>query len=124
MAIADRAAKLIAGVGSLRVLIALAVVTALLGLSVYGNAIQWADHRAYKKSEADRLEAAAMKAGLKVAASIATQKAKDDPKLMEAVSRIDARTKALANQKRPPALPIQCAPGQARMDAVNAGADK
>ncbi len=123
MAIADRAAKLIAGVGSLRVLIALAVVTALLGLSVYGNAIQWADHRAYRKGEADRLALAASQAGLKVTAALASAKQKDDPKLAAAVSRIEGKVNKLQSQKRPPALPIQCAPGQQRMDAVNAGAD-
>lgn len=100
------------------------LLTGLLALSVTANVRQWADHRAYVKGEAARLEAAAMKAGLAVASSIAKQKGKDDPKLLAAVQSIDARTKSLANQKRPPALPIQCAPGQQRMDAVNAGADK
>ena len=124
MTILDKAASAVTAKVVFWAIALVILLTALLALSVYGNVTQWADHRSYKKSEADRLEAAAMKAGLKVAASIATQKAKDDPKLMEAVSRIDARTRALTNQKRPPALPIQCAPGQARMDAVNAGADR
>ena len=56
--------------------------------------------------------------------AIATAKQKDDPKLVEAVGRIEARVSRLSNQKRPPVLPAQCAPGKARMDAVNAGADK
>lgn len=101
-----------------------AILGLLLAGSVYLNVRQWADHRAYRKSEAARMEAAAMKAGLQVAAKIAAAKPKDDANLMAAVSRIDARVKALTGQKRPPPLPIQCAPGQVRMDAVNAGADK
>ncbi len=101
-----------------------AILGLLLCLSVGLNLRQWSDHRGYVRAQAAELRAAAAQAGLKVAAVIATQKAKDDPKLMEAVSRIDARVSRLANQKRPPALPIQCAPGQVRMDAVNAGADR
>ena len=100
-----------------------AIAVILLGLSAWLNVIQWADHRAYKKGEADRLALAASQAGLKVSAALATQKQKDDPKLIEAVSRIEGKVNKLQNQKRPPALPIQCAPGQQRMDAVNAGAD-
>lgn len=100
------------------------ILLALLGLSLWANVTQWADHRAYKRGEKDRLALAASQAGLKVTAALAAQKQKDDPKLVEAVNRIDARTRTLVNQKRPPALPAQCAPGQQRMDAVNAGADK
>ena len=58
------------------------------------------------------------------AAAIAAQKQKDDPKLIDGMQRIEARVGKLASQQRPAPLPIQCAPGKARMDAVNAGADK
>lgn len=101
-----------------------AILALLLLLSAGLNLRQWSDHRAYKRAQAAELKAAAHEAGLKVAAALARQKAKDDPKLLAAIDRIDARTRTLANQKRPPVLPVQCAPGQARMDAVNAGADK
>lgn len=101
-----------------------AILGLLLALSLYGNAIQWADHRAYVKGEGARLEAAAMKAGLQVAAKIATAKPEDDADLMAAVSRIESRVAKLQTQKRPAPLPIQCAPGKERMDAVNAGADQ
>lgn len=101
-----------------------AILGLLLALSVGLNLRQWSDHRGYVRAQAAELKAAAAQAGLKVAAVIATQKAKDDPKLMEAVDRIESRVNKLASQKRPPALPAQCAPGQQRMDAVNAGADR
>lgn len=101
-----------------------AILGLLLVVSVGLNLRQWSDHRGYVRAQAAELKAAAAQAGLKVAAVIATQKAKDDQKLMEAVNRIDKRTRDLTNQKRPPVLPIQCAPGQVRMDAVNAGADR
>lgn len=101
-----------------------AILALLFVLSAGLNVRQWADHRAYVAKQAAELRAAANEAGLKVTAAIAAAKQKDDPKLVEAVNRIDARTRTLVNQKRPPALPIQCAPGQQRMDAVNAGADK
>lgn len=101
-----------------------AILGLLLVLSVGLNLRQWSDHRTYKATQAAELKAAAAQAGLKVAAVIATQKAKDDPKLIQGMRRIEARVSDLANQKRPPVLPPQCAPGKARMDAVNAGADK
>lgn len=101
-----------------------AILGLLLTASVALNLRQWADHRAYKKAQAAELQAAAYKAGLQVTAAIATAKQKDDPKLIEAVGRIESRVSRLTNQKRPPVLPPQCAPGKARMDAVNAGADK
>lgn len=101
-----------------------AILGLLLIVSVGLNLRQWADHRTYKATQAAELKAAAAQAGLKVAAVIATQKAKDDPKLMQAVDRIESRVNRLASQKRPAPLPAQCAPGQARMDAVNAGADR
>lgn len=100
-----------------------AILGLLLCVSVGLNIRQWADHRAYKKAQAAELRAAANEAGLRVTAAIATAKQKDDPKLIEAVGRIEARVNALKDQKRPPVLPAQCAPGKARMDAVNAGAD-
>lgn len=101
-----------------------AILGLLLIVSVGLNLRQWADHRAYVRAQAAELKAAAAQAGLKVAAVIATQKAKDDPKLIQGMRRIEARVSDLANQKRPPVLPPQCAPGKARMDAVNAGADR
>ena len=96
----------------------------LLIVSAALNLRQWSDHRAYKATQAAELKAAAYKAGLQVTAAIATAKQKDDPKLVEAVGRIEARVNKLSGQKRPAPLPAQCAPGKARMDAVNAGADK
>lgn len=101
-----------------------AILGLLLIVSVGLNLRQWSDHRGYVRAQAAELKAAAAQAGLKVAAGIAKQKQKDDPALIEAVGRIEARVNNLANQKRPPVLPPQCAPGKARMDAVNAGADK
>ena len=101
-----------------------AILGLLLIVSVGLNLRQWADHRGYVRAQAAELKAAAAQAGLKVAAVIATQKAKDDPKLQQSVNRIEARVNKLASQKRPAPLPAQCAPGKARMDAVNAGADK
>lgn len=101
-----------------------AILGLLLIVSVGLNLRQWSDHRTYKATQAAELKAAAAQAGLKVAAVIATQKAKDDPKLIEGMQRIESRVNKLANQKRPPVLPAQCAPGKARMDAVNAGADR
>lgn len=101
-----------------------AILGLLLAGSVYLNVTQWADHRAYRKSEAARMEAAAMKAGLQVAAKIATAKPKDDANLIAAMNTVAAKVDALTKQKRPQPLPIQCAPGQVRMDAVNAGADR
>lgn len=96
----------------------------LLAVSVGLNLRQWSDHRGYVRAQAAELKAAAAQASLKVAAGIAKQKQKDDPALIEAVGRIEARVNKLANQKRPPVMPPQCAPGKARMDAVNAGADR
>lgn len=124
MTILDKAAAAVTARMLAWAILAVLVLLGLLGLSIAGNVRQWADHRAYVKAEGSRLQAAAMKAGLQVASSIAKQKQKDDPALIEAVGRIEARVNNLANQKRPPVLPPQCAPGKARMDAVNAGADK
>ena len=101
-----------------------AILLLLFLVSAGLNLRQWADHRAYKKAQAAELQAAAYKAGLQVTATIAAAKQKDDPKLVEAVSRIEARVNKLSGQKRPPVLPAQCAPGKQRMDAVNAGADR
>lgn len=101
-----------------------AILLVLFVLSALLNVRQWADHRAYVKAEAATLEAAAMKAGLQVSASIAKQKQKDDPALIEAVGRIEARVAKLQGAQRPPPLPATCAPGKQRMDAVNAGADR
>lgn len=102
----------------------IAILGLMLVASVALNLRQWSDHRAYKKAQAAELQAAAYKAGLQVTAAIATAKQKDDPKLVEAVNRIDARVSRLTNQKRPPPLAANCAPGKVRMDAVNAGADR
>ena len=124
MAILDKAAAAVTARMLAWAILIVLVLLGLLGLSIAGNVRQWADHRAYVKAEGSRLEAAAMKAGLQVSASIAKQKQKDDPALIEAVGRIEARVGKLASQQRPTPLPAQCAPGKARMDAVNAGADK
>lgn len=102
----------------------IAILALLLAASVALNLRQWSEHRAEQRARAAELQAAAYKAGLQVTASIAKQKPKDDAKLLQAVDRIEARVNNLANQQRPAPLPIQCAPGKARMDAVNAGADK
>lgn len=101
-----------------------AILGLLLALSIGLNLRQWADHRAEQKARAAELQAAAYKAGLQVTASIAKQKQKDDPALIEAVGRIEARVEKLQGATRPPALPANCAPGKQRMDAVNAGADR
>ena len=101
-----------------------AILLLLFLVSAGLNLRQWADHRAYVKAQAAELQAAAYKAGLQVTATIAAAKQKDDPELIDGMRRIEARVNGLANQKRPPVLPAQCAPGKARMDAVNAGADK
>lgn len=101
-----------------------AILALLLAASVALNLRQWSEHRAEQMARAAELQAAAYKAGLQVTASIAKQKQKDDPALIEAVGRLESRVNNLANQKRPPVLPPQCAPGKARMDAVNAGADR
>ncbi|HEY1033999.1 MAG TPA: hypothetical protein VGE09_03345 [Pseudoxanthomonas sp.] len=105
-------------------ILAVLVLLALLTLSVIGNVRQWADHSAYVSAESSRLEATAMKAGLQVSASIAKQKQKDDPALIQAVGRIEERVAKLQDAKRPPPLDGKCAPGKQRMDAVNAGADR
>jgi len=101
-----------------------AILALLLTASVAVNVRQWSDRRAAERAQAAELKAEAAQAGLKVAAAIAAQKQKDDPALIEGMQRIEARVNKLADQKRPPVLPPQCAPGKARMDAVNAGADK
>lgn len=124
MSVLDRAAGAVTARMLAWAILIVLVLLGLLGLSIAGNVRQWADHRAYVKAEGSRLEAAAMKAGLQVSASIAKQKHKDDPKLIEAVGRIEARVTKLQGAQRPPPLPANCAPGKVRMDAVNAGADK
>lgn len=100
----------------------------LLILSLIGNATQWADHRAYVKSEGDRLKLAASQAGIKVTSAIAGEARRDNSKLLKDLDEIaerGRRTRVVyraAADKRP--LPMQCAPGKERMDAVNADADK
>jgi len=101
-----------------------AILVLLLAASVAVNVRQWSEHRAEQRARAAELQAAAYKAGLQVTASIAKKKQEDDPKLIEGMQRIEARVDKLASQQRPAPLPIQCAPGKARMDAVNAGADR
>lgn len=124
MSVQDRAAKAIAFVGSARILITALILLLLLVLSAWINIIQWSDHRAYVKNEKERLELAASKAALKITGQIALAKPKDDADMREAIGRIEAKVKGLRNAPRPPALPAQCAPGQRRIDDVNAGADK
>lgn len=101
-----------------------AILALLLAASVAANVRQWSDRRAAEREQAAEMKAAAAQAGLKVAAAIAAQKQKDDPKLIEAVGRIEARVSNLQGAQRPPPLAANCAPGKVRMDAVNAGADK
>lgn len=124
MSLLDKAAGAVTAKALGWAILAVLVLLALLGLSVAGNVRQWADHRAYVKGEDDRLRAAAMKAGLQVAASLAKQKPKDDQALLSAVDRIEDRVAKLQSASRPPTLAAQCAPGKQRMDAVNAGADR
>lgn len=124
MSVLDRAAGAVTARMLAWAILIVLVLLSLLGLSIAGNVRQWADHRAEQKVRAVELQAAAYKAGLQVTASIATQKQKDDPKLIEAVGRIEARVSKLQGAQRPPPLPANCAPGKVRMDAVNAGADK
>ena len=90
-----------------------AILGLLLIVSVGLNLRQWADHRGYVRAQAAELKAAAAQAGLKVAAVIATQKAKDDPKLQQSVNRIEARVNKLASQKRPPAVRAGTSPAAA-----------
>lgn len=124
MSVLEKAASAVTARALGWAILAVLVLLALLGLSVAGNVRQWADHRAYVSAESSRLEATAMKAGLQVSASIAKQKQKDDPALIQAVDRIEERVAKLQDAKRPPPLAAQCAPGKQRMDAVNAGADR
>lgn len=92
------------------------------------NVRQWADHRAYVQGEQARLEAAANKAGLQVAAKIAGEKQRDTKALLaelDAIAERGQRTRTVykvAAAKAP--LAEVCAPGAERMSAVNAGADK
>lgn len=124
MSLLDKAAGAVTARMLAWAILAVLVLLALLGLSVAGNVRQWVDHRAYVKGEDDRLRAAAMKAGLQVAASLAKQKPKDDQALLSAVGRIEARVEKLQGATRPPPLAAACAPGKQRMDAVNDGADR
>lgn len=127
MTIQDRATRAVAAVGTLRLLLVLAGVLLLLGVSLYFNVIQWADHRAYVKGEGDRLTAAAALASTKTSAALARGAQNDNTKLLGELGAIVERGREVrvvyrkAANARP--LPMQCAPGQARMDAVNAGAD-
>jgi hypothetical protein len=124
MTILDKAAAAITARMLAWAIVAVLVLLGLLGLSIAGNIRQWADHRAYIQAENSRLEAAAMKAGLQVATSIAQQKKQDDPALIKAIGRIESRVEKLQGATRPPPLAANCAPGKDRMDAVNAGADR
>lgn len=104
------------------------ILLALLGLSVTGNITQWADHRAYVKGEADRLKLAAADQTSKINTGLATEARSDNAKLLKDLEEIAERGRTTrvvyrkAADKRP--LPLQCAPGQERMDAVNADADR
>lgn len=100
----------------------------MLAVSVGANVRQWADHRAYVNGEKDRLNAAAAKAGLQVAANIASERKTDTQVLLQDLREIAERGKRVrtvyrkAAEKSP--LAAICAPGAERIKAVNAGADK
>lgn len=124
MSVLDKAASAVTARALAWAIAVVLVLLGLLGLSVMLNVTQWADHRAYVKGEADRLELNSLKVGKETTDKIAQQKAKDDPLLLEGISRIEQRVRDLQKRKPPAPLPPQCAPGQERMDAVNAGADR
>lgn len=100
----------------------------LLALSVTMNVRQWADHRAYVNGEHDRLTAAAAKASAETSARIATAAGRDNTALLGELREIADRAQRTRTVYRQAAarapLAVNCAPGQARLDAVNAGADK
>ena len=128
MSAADRAASIIAATGAVRMLLAVVVLSLLLLVSAGLNVRQWADHRAYVKSETERLNAAASKAGLQVAAKLAKDARKDRDEILEDLRGMAERSRTTrtvyAKAAKQTPLPKQCAPGKARMDAVNAGADR
>lgn len=105
-----------------------AILGLLLVVSVGVNLRQWSDHRGYVRAQAAELKAAAMEGGLKAAAKIASERKADNAALLKDLADIAERGKATrtvyrnAANKNP--LPSTCAPGSARMDAVNAGADR
>lgn len=104
------------------------ILLGLLGLSVALNVRQWADHRAYVKAQDAELRAAAALASTATSARLARGAQGDNRKLMGELSEIVERGRKAkvvyqqAADARP--LPAQCAPGQERLDAVNAHADR
>lgn len=109
-------------------ILAAVLLVLLLAGSVTLNVRQWADHRAYVKGERDRLTAAAAKASAQTSARIATVARQDNAALIGELREIADRAQRTRTVYRQAAarspLPANCAPGQARIDAVNAGADK
>lgn len=105
-----------------------AILGLLLILSVGLNLRQWSDHRGYVNGEKDRLNAAAAKAGLQMAAKIASERKTDTQVLLQDLREIAERGRRVrtvyrkAAEKSP--LAAICAPGAERIKAVNAGADK
>lgn len=111
-----------------KLLLTSAVLGVLLLASAGLNVKQALDHREYKRGEAARLKQAATDAALKATATIAAQRARDSRALLDDLQAIvergrETRTVYRTVAARAP-LPAQCAPGRARIDAVNAGADK
>lgn len=109
-------------------ILATTMLVLLLAGSVTLNVRQWADHRAYVSGEHDRLTAAAAKASAETSGRIATAARQDNSVLMDELREIAERAQRTRTVYRQAAarnpLPTNCAPGQARIDAVNAGADK
>ena len=105
-----------------------AILSLLLVLSLYVIVIQWADHRAYKKGEAQRMELAAERTANRMRASMAKDATADQKALMAELAGIAERARKpkimYAKAKAAAPLAAVCAPGQARIDAVNAGADR
>lgn len=97
------------------------ILGALLCGSLWLNLHQYGIRRAaVEKARADVLADT-----LKVTAGIARDKTRDDGELYVALSdlltRYDARVRNYRDAATKHPLPANCAPGKARMDAVNAG---
>ena len=93
----------------------------LLALSLWGNVYQYGT----KRAEVEKARADVLADTLKTTAGIARDKTRDDGELYVALSdlltRYDARVRNYRDAATKHPLAANCAPGQARMDAVNAG---
>lgn len=93
----------------------------LLALSLWGNVYQYGT----KRAEVEKARADVLADTLKVTAGLARDYQHDTAQLYIDLSGIVSREKQWRNKYASAAkanpLPANCAPGQARMDAVNAG---